>query len=149
EREPIPLEVNSYLFSGFGQPERSRLYVLDRALLILLGGGAALATGLGLLYIPFLRSRTAIFLFALTTTALVALRPYLAFLFLQTTVFGVALTLGAALLAKFFGRKDAKTQKIVAGVARSAARETTRRRLFGRSDSPRRADSSRVVGGDR
>ncbi|MBP3556183.1 MAG: hypothetical protein J6K20_00555, partial [Thermoguttaceae bacterium] len=107
EREPIPLEVNSYLFSGFGQPERSRLYVLDRALLILLGGGAALATGLGLLYLPFLRSRSALFLFALTTTALVALRPYLAFLFLQTTVFGVVLTLAAALLAKFFGRKEA------------------------------------------
>ena len=147
EREPIPLEVNSYLFSGFGQPERSRLYVLDRALLILLGGGAALATGLGLLYFPFLRSRFALFLFALTTIALVALRPYLAFLFLQTTVFGVVLTLVAALLAKFFGRKEAKTQKIVAGVARSAARETTRRRFFGRGDSPRRADSSRVVGG--
>lgn len=149
EREPIPLEVNSYLFSGFGQPESSRLLVLDRALLILLGGGAALATGLGLLYFPFLRSRSALFLFALTTTALVALRPYLAFLFLQTTVFGVVLTLAAALLAKFFGRKEAKTQKIVAGVARSAARETTRRRFFGRGDSPRRADSSRVVGGDR
>lgn len=147
EREPIPLEVNSYLFSGFGQPERSRLLVLDRALLILLGGGAALATGLGLLYFPFLRSRSALFLFALTTTALVALRPYLAFLFLQTTVFGVLLTLAAALLAKFFGRKDAKTQKIVAGVARSAARETTRRRFFGRGDAPRRSDSSRVGGG--
>ncbi len=147
EREPIPLEVNSYLFSGFGQPERSRFLVLDRALLILLGGGAALATGLGLLYFPFLRSHFALFLFALTTTALVALRPYLAFLFLQTTVFGVLLTLGAALLAKFFGRKDAKTQKIVAGVARSVARETTRRRFFGRGDSPRRSDSSRVGGG--
>lgn len=149
EREAIPLEVNSYLFSGFGQPERSRLFVLDRALLILLGGGAALATGLGLLYFPFFRSRSVLFVFALTTTALVALRPYLAFLFLQTTVFGVLLTLGAALLAKFFGRKDAKTQKVVANVARSAARETTRRRFFGRRDAPRRADSSRVVGGDR
>ena len=149
EREPIPLEVNSYLFSGFGQPERSRLVVLDRALLILLGGGAALATGLGLLYFPFLRSRSALFLFALTTTALVALRPYLAFLFLQTTVFGVVLTLVAALLAKFFGRKETKTQKIVAGVARTVARETTRRRFFGRGAAPRRADSSRVVGGDR
>lgn len=149
EREAIPLEVNSYLFSGFGQPERSRLFVLDRALLILLGGGAALATGLGLLYFPFFRSRSVLFVFALTTTALVALRPYLAFLFLQTTVFGVLLTLGAALLAKFFGRKDAKTQKVVANVARSAARETTRRRFFGRRDAPRRAESSRVVGGDR
>ncbi len=149
EREAIPLEVNSYLFSGFGQPERSRLFILDRALLILLGGGAALATGLGLLYFPFFRSRSVLFVFALTTTALVALRPYLAFLFLQTTVFGVLLTLGAALLAKFFGRKDAKTQKVVANVARSAARETTRRRFFGRRDAPRRADSSRVVGGDR
>ena len=149
ERESIPLEVNSYLFSGFGQPERSRLFILDRALLILLGGGAALATGLGLLYFPFFRSRSVLFVFALTTTALVALRPYLAFLFLQTTVFGVLLTLGAALLAKFFGRKDAKTQKVVANVARSAARETTRRRFFGRRDAPRRADSSRVVGGDR
>lgn len=149
EREPIPLEVNSYLFSGFGQPERSRLLVLNRALLILLGGGAALATGLGLLYFPFLRSRSALFVFALTTTALVALRPYLAFLFLQTTVFGVLLTLAAALLAKFFGRKDAKTQKIVAGVARSVARETTRRRFFGRSGAARRSDSSRVGGVDR
>ena len=147
ERESIPLEVNSYLFSGFGQPERSRLFVLDRALLILLGGGAALATGLGLLYFPFFRSRSVLFVFALTTTALVALRPYLAFLFLQTTVFGVLLTLGAALLAKFFGRKDAKTQKIVANVVRSTARETTRCRFFGRRDAPRRADSSRVVGG--
>ena len=149
EREPIPLEVNSYLFSGFGQPARSRLFILDRALLILLGGGAALATGLGLLYFPFFRSRSVLFVFALTTTALVALRPYLAFLFLQTTVFGVLLTLGAALLAKFFGRKDAKTQKVVANVVRSAARETTRRRFFGRRDAARRADSSRVVGGDR
>ncbi|MBQ2787996.1 MAG: hypothetical protein IJE97_00050, partial [Thermoguttaceae bacterium] len=144
EREPIPLEVNSYLFSGFGQPERSRLFVLDRALLILLGGGAALATGLGLLYFPFLRSRSVLFVFALTTTALVALRPYLAFLFLQTTVFGVLLTLGAALLAKFFGRKDAKTQKAVANVVRSAAQSSPRRRLFGR-----RRDSARVVGGER
>lgn len=141
EREPIPLEVNSYLFGGFGQPESSRLMVADRALLVLLGSGAALAVGLGLLYFPFVRSRSALFALALTTTALVALRPYLAFLFLQTTVFGVLLTLGAALLAKFFGRKDAKPTG-------ANARGTSTRRFFGRS-AAKRADSSRVVAGDR
>ncbi len=134
EREPIPPEVNSYLFGGFGQPESSRLLVADRALLVLLGSGAALAIGLGLLYVPFVRSRSALFALALTTTALVSLRPYLAFLFLQTTVFGVLLTLGAALLAKFFGRKDAKPLA------------APKRRFFGRAS--KRAEASRVVGGD-
>ncbi|MBR4833947.1 MAG: hypothetical protein IKU86_06415, partial [Thermoguttaceae bacterium] len=137
EREPLPLEINSYLFGGFGQPESSRLLVADRALLVLLGSGAALAIGLGLLYFPFVRSRSALFALALTTTALVSLRPYLAFLFLQTTVFGVLLTLGVALLAKFFGRKDAKP-------IAASARAVPKRRFFGRAS--KRADSSRVVG---
>lgn len=75
-------------------------YVVERALLILIGSGAALIIGLSLTYFPVLRNKVSLFLIALIVLAASAFRPLLALLFLQTTVLGVALAFAALALSK-------------------------------------------------
>ncbi len=92
-RRPIPDEVNSYLFSCFDEKESARFYLVDRAVLILIGSGTTLILGLGLIYFPIVRSRIALLLIGTVLLALGAFRPTLAAIFLQTTAFGVGLVL--------------------------------------------------------
>ncbi|MDO5310161.1 MAG: hypothetical protein Q4G03_11825 [Planctomycetia bacterium] len=103
-REPLPQEVNVYLYSRFDAPIRARFYQADRGTLVLLGSGVALLFGLGLVYFPLTRSRNTLLLICVCVAALSAIRPLLALIFLQTTVLGVFLTVVVAVVADRFDR---------------------------------------------
>ncbi|MCF0234742.1 MAG: hypothetical protein HUK22_07180, partial [Thermoguttaceae bacterium] len=107
-RESVPPEANVYLFSSFTAPQRARFYVVDRAWTILIGSGATLLFGLGLMYCPALRRRGVLFAAAVITLTLATFRPLMAVLFLQTTIFGAFLALCAALAAKFLARHETR-----------------------------------------
>ena len=131
-REAIPQEANVYLYSRFCESpvssdvltsgevreERAlpnaRLLVVNNAFVVFLGSGLVLALGLGLVYLQVMSARQAFFtrwaLLILCGLALIlaSLRPLLALLFLQTTTFGVLLTLTTAALTAWLGRSDSK-----------------------------------------
>ncbi|MBQ9873625.1 MAG: hypothetical protein IJM30_04090, partial [Thermoguttaceae bacterium] len=107
-REPLPKEASVYLCGAFNPPPATSFYVFDRALLVLLGSGIALAFGLGLVYLPATRSPLALFFPCLIGLAIASFHPALALLFLQTAVVGVALVLFAAVFAAAFRRRDSK-----------------------------------------
>ena len=114
-REPVPKDVNIYLFSAFEQPSASGFYLIDRSILILLGSGVALAIGLGLVYFPSVRSPLILFLMSVVALAVAAIYPTLSLLFLQTTVLGLVLAFLAAVFSTAFGR-GAKVATAVANI---------------------------------
>ena len=131
-REPIAQETNVYLYSRFcespshsetrsendaPQLPKASLGVVNNAFLVFLGSGVALVLGLGLVYLQVMSASQAFFtrwaLLILCALALVfaSLRPLLALLFLQTTTFGVILSLAVAATTAWLGRGDRKKKK--------------------------------------
>lgn len=102
-KEAIPEGINSYLFSSFNPPQRSFLQILDRSILILLGSGFTLILGLSFFYLPILRRRGVLFVLIVLFIALCFYRPAASFLFLQTALLGIVLTLLTFLLSRLFG----------------------------------------------
>ena len=90
---------------------------MNNAFLVFLGSGVALVLGLGLVYLQVMSASQAFFtrwaLLILCALALVfaSLRPLLALLFLQTTTFGVILSLAVAATTAWLGRGDRKKKK--------------------------------------
>ena len=94
-------------------------YIAARSGLVLFGSGVALAIGLPL-YFPTVRSPSVLFILSVAALTASAYQPTLALIFLQTTVFGILLTLVTAIIAKIFGRrvKSAEGTKRMSEVAR-------------------------------
>ena len=130
--DPAVQEANVYLYSSFSysgledpsdgeiRPAVLSFYIAARSGLVLFGSGVALAIGLGLLYFPTVRSPSVLFILSVAALTASAYQPTLALIFLQTTVFGILLTLVTAIIAKIFGRrvKSAEGTKRMSEVAR-------------------------------
>ena len=110
-REKIPADTNCYLFSSFNPPVSSIVRVTDRAMLILIGSGFTLLTGLCLMYFPVFRHRGPLLFMAVAFIGICAWRPAATLLFLQTTIFGIILTLLAVFLARLFS-SSAKVRRM-------------------------------------
>ena len=103
--ERIPRDSNVYLFSSFNPPDVSRLRMMTRAVLILIGSGATLLFGLSFLYFPMIRYQGVLLFLALLFVAVFVYRPVVILIFLQTTVFGLVLTLFALFLKRLLSRR--------------------------------------------
>lgn len=106
-REPIPAETNCYLFSSFNEPDKSSLVIVSRAFLILIGSGLTLLTGLCFIYFPMFRYRGTLLFMVILLAGICSWRPLATLLFLQTTIFGIILTVLTVLLAKVFDVRTA------------------------------------------
>ncbi|MBR5627239.1 MAG: hypothetical protein IKW74_06425, partial [Thermoguttaceae bacterium] len=111
QREVIPAETSVYLYSTFNQIQQSRLPVIDRAYLILIGSGLSLIIGLGFLYFPLIRYRGSLLVLILLLISFFTYRPLITFVLLQTTVFGILLTGLTLFFIKIFGKKEAWPQR--------------------------------------
>lgn len=110
--EPIPEQTNVYLFGSFSPGSQVKLRFVERSTLIFVGSGAMLILGLAFLYFPVTRYQGTLLFLILLAVAVFVYSPVVILIFLQTTVFGVVLTL-AALLMKRLLRQRASTEPIL------------------------------------
>ncbi|MDO4587979.1 MAG: hypothetical protein Q4C95_11900 [Planctomycetia bacterium] len=111
-RESISSDTNCYLLSSFSQPEQCRLTVVNRSLLIFVGSGITLLIGLGFIYLPVMNYRGIVFCIIVIFVSIISYRPIISFLFMQTTIFGVLLTLLTSFFTKLFVKKDDWNQRL-------------------------------------
>lgn len=103
--ERIPEQTNVYLFGSFAPGTEVRVRFVERSTLILLGSGAMLIFGLCFLYFPVTRYQGILLFLILLAVAVFVYSPVVILIFLQTTVFGVVLTLVALLMKRLLRQR--------------------------------------------
>lgn len=96
-----PASANCYLFSGVGTVPDLQLRTVRRASLIFSASFSVLATGLALMYVPWLRQPGLIFAGAVAAVAAGFLIPDIAVLLAQAALLGAVLIFLAILLARY------------------------------------------------
>ncbi len=96
-QDPLPRDVNEYLFSTLGATPPLALTVASRRILLGGGAGAALLFGLALLHVRVLRRPEALLAIALVLAALALALPEAALLLAQASVVGLVVAWAVAL----------------------------------------------------
>lgn len=103
---PVPEQTNRYLLSTLQQQPETELYLMRRGTVVLVGSGLTLLIGLILIYVPASRYAGSLFCLTVVLLATVLYRPAPILLFLQASILGVLLALGAFYLDRLFRRSD-------------------------------------------
>lgn len=103
--ERIPEQTNVYLFGSFAPGTETKVRFVERSTLILLGSGSMLIFGLCFLYFPVTRYQGILLFLILLAVAVFVYSPVVILIFLQTTVFGIVLTLVALLMKRLLRQR--------------------------------------------
>ncbi|MDR0869980.1 MAG: hypothetical protein LBN39_04225, partial [Planctomycetaceae bacterium] len=106
KNDTAPAETNQYLFSSLHPPNRSSLYVMNRAIIIFLSSACMLAVGLTVIYFPKTRYTGSLFILLVCFFAVLCYRPALVLLMLQASSFGLLLLFGAGYLYRIVYRNE-------------------------------------------
>lgn len=98
QQDPVPPEMNTYLFTSFGTPQQLAVITTSRSLLLLSASGCVLAGGLLLVYVPLLRHPAVLLTGGIAVLALALVMPGLAVLLGQAGLLGIILAVGTRLL---------------------------------------------------
>lgn len=105
---PLANTANHYLCSTLGQPGEMTLRIVPRWLLVLAASGAALISGLGVIYLPALRHPALIWVAAIATLAIGFVAPEPTLIVLQAAVLGLLLTVVAGVLKRLLSRRQVR-----------------------------------------
>lgn len=91
-QDPLPADVNQYLFGTLGRVPQLDLVVASRRMLLIAGSGIALALGLLLIHVPQLRSATALMVGAVVLIGLSLAFPEASVLAGRAALLGLSVT---------------------------------------------------------
>lgn len=100
----LPEQVNSYLFSTFGELPPLRLFTASRALVVLFASGAVLLLGLTILYVSWARQPGLLLLLAVAALGLGYAQPTVGLIGAQAAAAGLLMCVLAALIDRLFAR---------------------------------------------
>lgn len=103
---PISTEANQYLFSSLHPQPETKMYIIDRSLIVLFSSGSALLVGLILIYFPKTRYAGSLFALGVAFLAMFLYRPAPVLLALQASAFGVVLALIASYIYRIVYREE-------------------------------------------
>jgi hypothetical protein len=130
----LPQTVNHYLFSSFGTLDRMQFSVATRGTALILMSGAALLTGLALIYFRRLRHPAVLFVGGLAVFTLILWMPDLAAALAQAAALGLLLGLTACVLKWTVDRRLA-SGSVIQGVAYASPDSQTVRAPVVQSES--------------
>ncbi len=112
EQDPIPPELNTYLFTSFGAPQQLSVVTASRTLVLFTASGLALSVGLLLIYFSALRHPAVLMTAGVFLLVLAPIAPAISVLLAQAASLGIVLALLARMLRGVLLRTNPATATV-------------------------------------